>query len=99
MQPMSADDVAEGLARVCGEVPTNGLIEIAGPEEMGIDEAARRYLHAIGDAREVYTDPNARYYGIRVTERSLLPGDNARLATTRLDAWLASTAKSAVTAV
>jgi hypothetical protein len=66
----------------------NRIVEIAGPEALGIDEAVRRYLTATADARRVITDPDAPYYGIHVSERALTPDSPARLAPTHLDDWL-----------
>ena len=54
-----------------------------------VDELVRRGLAAWKDPREVMADAQARYYGIRVSERTLLPGDDARLGETRFEAWLA----------
>jgi len=88
MQPMAADDVAAALADCTLESPLNRIVEIAGPEVLGIDEAVRRYLTATGDARRVITDANAPYYGVKVNERSLLPDSPARLGATPLDDWL-----------
>jgi uncharacterized protein YbjT (DUF2867 family) len=88
MQPMAADDVAAALADFTLEPPLNRIVEIAGPEALGTDEAVRRYLTATGDARRVISDANAPYYGIKVSERTLLPNSSARLGTTRLDDWL-----------
>jgi hypothetical protein len=36
----------------------------------------------------VVTDANAGYYGIKVNDQSLVPGDNPRLGTTHFDEWL-----------
>jgi uncharacterized protein YbjT (DUF2867 family) len=88
MQPMSADDVAAALADFTLGPPLNRIVEIAGPEALGIDEAVRRYLTATGDARRVITDAEAPYYGIKVNDRSLTPDNPARLAPTRFDDWL-----------
>src|SRR5258705_3292299 len=88
MQPMSAEDVAAALADYALAQPLNRIVEIAGPEAIGIDEAVRRFLIATGDARRVITDPQARYYGIEVSERSLTPDTAARLDPTRLADWL-----------
>jgi hypothetical protein len=66
----------------------NRIVEIAGPEALGIDEAVRRYLTATGDARRVITDASAPYYGIKVSESLLLPDNAARLGITPLDDWL-----------
>ena len=88
MQPISADDAAAALVDYTVEPPLNRIVEIAGPEALGIDEAARKYLSATGDARRVITDSEAPYYGVKVSERSLTPDNADRLAPTRLDDWL-----------
>src|SRR6476620_8786461 len=76
MQPIAADDVAAILADIAVGQPLNGMVEMAGPEPIRMDELVRRYLIATRDARTVITDPNARYYGIEVNDQSLTPGDN-----------------------
>jgi uncharacterized protein YbjT (DUF2867 family) len=88
MQPMSADDVAAALADYSVGQPLNRIVEIAGPDAMGVDEAVRQFLTATGDARRVITDPKAPYYGVQVSERSLTPDDAARLGPTHLADWL-----------
>src|SRR5207249_5810152 len=87
-QPIAADDVAAIVAEVALAVPRNGTIEIAGPERAPFNEIVARYLKAIGDPREVVRDPEARYYGGRVEERSLVPLGEARLGRIGLDEWL-----------
>ena len=94
-QPMAADDVASGLARVAVSHPVNGMIEIAGPEQFRVDELVRRRLAALKDKREVVPDPDARYGGARISERTLLPAANAQIGQTTFESWLA---QSAVTA-
>jgi hypothetical protein len=41
------------------------------------------------------TDSHAPYYGIQVDERALIPGDNARIGTTRFADWLSQSATPA----
>jgi uncharacterized protein YbjT (DUF2867 family) len=91
-QPMAADDVASGVARVAVGPPLNGTVEIAGPEQFRLDDLVRRRLAALKDPREIIADPNARYGGAKVSEKTLLPGNNARLAETRFDTWLKQSA-------
>jgi uncharacterized protein YbjT (DUF2867 family) len=86
-QPMAADDVATGVARVAVGEPVNGIVEIAGPEPFRLDELIRSLLRQAGDPRNVITDPTAKYFGINPSERTLLPGDDARLADTRFEDW------------
>jgi uncharacterized protein YbjT (DUF2867 family) len=88
MQPMSAEDVAAAMAEYTLGPSLKRIVEIAGPESLGIDEAVRRYLTATGDARQVITDDNAPYAGIKVSERALTPDNAAWIGKTRLDEWL-----------
>jgi uncharacterized protein YbjT (DUF2867 family) len=88
IQPMAADDVASALAGVATSSPANGTVEIGGPEKFRLDELARRRLEALQDPRAVISDPHAPYYGIQVSERSLVPENDARLGGTRFEEWL-----------
>ena len=94
-QPMAADDVASGVARVAVGPPANGIVEIAGPERFRVDELVRRRLATLNDPREVIADPNALYSGAKLSERTLVPGNNARLGETRFETWLAQSAETA----
>jgi uncharacterized protein YbjT (DUF2867 family) len=87
-QPMAADDVASALAGIAMSTPMNRTVEIGGPEQFRLDELIRRDLAAREDPREVVSDPNARYYGIAVSERALIPNDDAQLGETRFEDWL-----------
>jgi uncharacterized protein YbjT (DUF2867 family) len=87
-QPIAADDVADVVAEVALAPPRNGIVEIAGPERGPFAGIIARYLKAVGDPREVVRDPEARYYGSRVEERSLVPLGEARLGRIGLDEWL-----------
>jgi uncharacterized protein YbjT (DUF2867 family) len=88
IQPMAADDVASAVGRIAVGSPVNGIVEVGGPEQFRLDELVRRFLAARKDPREVVTDPQARYYGVEVSERTLIPGDDARLGETRFETWL-----------
>ena len=97
-QPMAADDVASGIGRIAVGPPVNGTVEIGGPEKFRLDEFVRQYLAANKDPREVVADPQARYYGLEVGERTLLPGEDARLGETRFRSWLTQPAPKATAA-
>jgi uncharacterized protein YbjT (DUF2867 family) len=88
VQPEAADDVAGTLAEVAVGAPLNGTVELAGPEAIPLDELARRFLNACDDPRQVTSDVHARYFGVELDDRSLTPGDDARIAPTRFEDWL-----------
>ncbi len=87
-QPIAADDVAVIVAEVALGAPRNGIVEIAGPERAPFNEIVARYLKAVGDRRKVVKDPEARYFGGRVGENSLVPLGQARLGRIGLDDWV-----------
>lgn len=88
MQPIAADDVAAALADVALSGPANDTVELAGPESFQIDEIVRQFLGRQDDPREVVADAAATYYGLAVDDRSLMPGDGARLGATRFEDWM-----------
>jgi len=88
MQPMAADDVAVAVAEVALDKPVNGLIEVAGPDQIRQDELVRQYLSATSDPRKVVTDDKPLYYGIEVNDQSLVPGPNPRLGKVHFKDWL-----------
>jgi uncharacterized protein YbjT (DUF2867 family) len=87
-QPIAADDVAAIVADLALAAPRNGIVEIAGPERAPFNEIVAHYLKAVGDPRKVVRDPEARYWGGRVEEHSLVPLGEARLGRIGLDEWL-----------
>ena len=88
LQPIMSDDVADAVADVAAGAPVNGTIEIAGPERVPLDDMVRRYLSAKHDPRKVIADTHARYFGTELDDRSLTPGDNARIGSVRFEDWL-----------
>lgn len=87
-QPMAADDIARAVGRTAVAPPVNGTIEVAGPERFRFDEFIRAALKARHDPRTVVTDPRARYFGVELSELTLVPGPDARLGETRFADWL-----------
>ncbi len=87
-QPIAADDVAAVLAETVQAEPQGGIIEIAGPVRAPFDDFMRRYLQLAGDGRQVVRDPEARYFGGRVTEFSLVPPSNPRQGRIGLETWI-----------
>jgi uncharacterized protein YbjT (DUF2867 family) len=87
-QPIAAEDVASALAETAVSAPLNTTIEIGGPELFRFDEAIRKVLEYDRDPRKVVADPTAAYYGVQVSDATLIPGSAARLGRTTLDWWL-----------
>src|SRR5216117_888651 len=92
IQPMAADDVASAVGRIATGAPVNGTVEVGGPEKFRLDELVRQFLPARKDPREVVADPQALYYGVKLSENTLLPGDGAPLGETRFEDWLSLSA-------
>lgn len=95
LQPIAADDVAAVVAEVAFANPRNGIVEIAGPERAPFNEIVTRYLNAVGDPRKVVKDPEARYFGGRLEETSLVPLGEARIGRLNLEEWLRRSPKGA----
>jgi len=88
IQPIAAAEVAAAVANVAVATPVNGIVEVAGPEQMRFDRMIERGLSARNDPRKVIVDPHARYFGTELSERSLVAGSGARLGKIRFEDWL-----------
>lgn len=85
-----SDDMADAMTDAALGAPANGMIEIAGPERVPLDELVRRFLRAKQDPRNVIADTHARYFGAELDDRSLTPLGKARIGATRFDDWLSN---------
>lgn len=94
-QPIASDDVAAALADVAVSAPLNGIAEVAGPESIPMDAIARQFMAFKGDKRQVIADVRARYFGAELNDKSLRPGENPRLGSTRFADWLNASAAHA----
>jgi len=88
IQPIAADDVAAAVAKVAAATPLNGMVEVAGPQRFRFDEFIRQELRARSDPREVVVDPNARYFGAKLGETTLVASGQARIGQIRFEDWL-----------
>jgi uncharacterized protein YbjT (DUF2867 family) len=86
-QPIAAEDVARTVCSVALGAPINDVVEAAGPQAYRLDEFLRAALRARKDRREVVTDLEARHFGAALSERSLMPGDGARLGEVTFQTW------------
>jgi len=93
VQPIAADDVADVMADIALAAPANGTLEIAGPERVRLDHLVRRFLSESKDSHEVVTDSEAPYFGLRLDDRSPVPGDNPGIGATRFEDWLGRAAR------
>jgi uncharacterized protein YbjT (DUF2867 family) len=91
IQPIASDDIAAVVTDTALAEPVNGMFEAAGPERVGLAGLVQRYLTAMNDPRKVVPDAEARYFGIKLNNQSLTPGDNPRLGTTGFEAWFSKT--------
>lgn len=88
IQPVMSDDVAIALVNITLGEPVNGIVELAGPDRIRLDELIRRFLSAKQDTRQVVADTHARYFGAELNDKSLIPGNNSRIGSTRFKDWL-----------
>ena len=88
IQPIAAEDVANAVTQVAVGRPVNGIVEVAGPEQFRLNEIVGRYLEARDDPRSVIADLNARYYGAKLGERTLVPDNIATVGEIKFEDWL-----------
>ena len=90
VQPIAADDLVNKLAEIVVARPANGTREVAGPEKVRLSEIVEKYLNSKADPRSVAADENARYFGTRLDDDSLVPLEGADLGETLFTDWLAA---------
>jgi uncharacterized protein YbjT (DUF2867 family) len=98
MQPVAADDVASAVAKVALESPSNGYLNVAGPERRTLDDLARELLKSKGDPRQVVTDPSVGYFGGQIPENALVPDRDGLRGSVRFSDWLAHSQTEALQA-
>jgi len=90
LQPIASDDVADFVTDSALAVPVNGIIEISGPERARLCDFVARYLRAIGDTRAIVADPEARYFGTKLDDGSLISDDDPRIGRIDFEQWFAT---------
>jgi hypothetical protein len=88
IQPIAAADVSSAVGSVAIGAALNGTVEVGGPAEMPLATFMRQILETSRDPRKVMVDSQALYFGIRVSERTLLPAADARRGSTSYEQWL-----------
>lgn len=94
-QPIAANDVATFVAEATIGKPESQTIEIAGPEKKPMSDFISEYLAAVGDSRKVVADPDAKYFGSRVDDQSLVPLGPAKLGKLDFRTWNAQQSQAA----
>lgn len=90
LQPIASDDVADFVTDAALAAPVNGIVEISGPERARLCDFVARYLKAIGDTRTVIADPEARYFGTKLQDGSLVSDNDPRIGRVGFDRWFAT---------
>lgn len=88
-QPIASADVAAAVARTAVGEPLKGYVELAGPEKLHLDEFVRTGLAAAGSEQQVITDAQAPYFGVVLTDESLVPAADASTSTLTYAEWIA----------
>lgn len=90
LQPVAAADISALLAEIATAVPADGIVEVAGPERAPLAEFTASWLGARDDPRRIVVTDDRNYFGAPADDHTLVPGEDARIAPTRFDAWLAA---------
>jgi uncharacterized protein YbjT (DUF2867 family) len=92
VQPIAPSDIAEILAVIATGEPQSRYVDVAGPETQDLVDMARRTNDVRG--RTVKLVPVwSGIFGESMAGNVLLPGQNARIASTTFDDWLAAGAQ------
>ncbi len=75
IQPIAADQVVADVARAAVAAPLNDFVNIGGPEKISFEQMARDSLARKGDDKNVVIDPQAKYFGTALEQRSLVTPD------------------------
>ncbi|MFN8227914.1 MAG: NAD(P)H-binding protein [Mycobacterium sp.] len=79
IQPIAGDEVAAFLAEVAVEAPRNHVVNIGGPEKLSFADLARAVVARRHGEQSVAVDANARYFGARLRQDSLVTEPGAML--------------------
>lgn len=88
IQPIASDETVTALTDIVINPPLNGTLEVGGPVRMPMSEFIRYYLTTTGDSRQLIPDEHALYFGVELSDTSLVTGENARLGKIKYQDWL-----------
>ena len=75
IQPIHAAKVVAEVARAAEADALNDFVNVGGPEKISFEQMARDSLARRGEDKPVIVDPNAKYFGTAVDDRSLVTPD------------------------
>ena len=76
IQPIPAEEVASAVAHAAAGEPSNGIVNVGGPQKITFEQLARDALARKGDdTTTVVVDPEARYFGAALETNSLVTPD------------------------
>ena len=90
IQPIASDETVAALTDVVISAPLNATVEVGGPERMPMSEFIRYYLNATEDPRQLIADEHALYFGVELTDDSLVAGENARIGKIKYEDWFSA---------
>jgi uncharacterized protein YbjT (DUF2867 family) len=73
LQPIAVDEAARAVCGVALGTPLNAVVDVAGPTRFRLDQLVAQTLESANDSRRVIADTDARYFGARVSDASLIP--------------------------
>jgi uncharacterized protein YbjT (DUF2867 family) len=92
VQPIAPDDIADVLAEIATGEPQGRYVDVAGPETQDLVDMARRTNDVLG--RNVKLVPTwSGVFDESMAGNVMLPGEDARIAPTTFDDWLAAGAQ------
>jgi uncharacterized protein YbjT (DUF2867 family) len=92
VQPIAPDDIADVLAEIATGEPQGRYVDVAGPETQDLVDMARRTNDVLG--RTVKLIPTwSGVFGESMAGNVMLPGEDARIAPTTFEDWLAAGAR------
>jgi uncharacterized protein YbjT (DUF2867 family) len=92
VQPIAPDDIANVLAEIATGEPQGRYVDVAGPETQDLVDMARRTNDVLG--RNVKLVPTwSGVFDESMAGNVMLPGEDARIAPTTFDDWLAAGAQ------
>lgn len=89
LQPVAAADVSAFVADIAVAAPVHGIVEVAGPERAPLADFTASWLGTRDDSRCIIVTTERNYFGAPADDHTLIPGDQAQVAPTHFDDWLA----------